>query len=264
MTTDPGNGQARTSDTVPRQRVGAHAATKTSRFRRKSVSVPAPLAGRRPGTEAGDRVQPRVNGSGGLPGPVPWARDPITVPLPAAAAAAAAPVGAAAARSAAASLCALAVVATVVPLAATQIPDAIAWSLPPRLAAGGPAVVTSLLRASGLALPAMAVTGSLAALAVRWLRAGPVLLTGLVLLAAADALGDSARTVALIGADRSLHGAGAGIAMTGVVAVVAERQARPAATARARGRRDGRPRRAWSWPAGGPRSRSRGWPRRPS
>ena len=239
MTTDPGNGQARTSDTFPRQRVGAHAATKTSRFRRKSVSGPAPLAGRRPGTEAGDRVQPRVDGSGGLPGPVPWARDPITVPLPAVAPpqprppqpgrrspAAAAPAAAAAARSAAASLCALAVVATVVPLAAIQIPDAIAWSLPPRLAAGGPAVVTSLLRASGLALPAMAVTGSLAALAVRWLRAGPVLLTGLVLLAAADALGDTARTVALIGADRSLHGAGAGIAMTGVVAVVAERQPR--------------------------------------
>ena len=86
-------------------------------------------------------------------------------------------------------------------------------------------MVASLLRASGLALPAMAVAGSLAALAVRWLRAGPVLLTGLLLLAAADALGDSARTIALIGADRSLHGAGAGIAMTGVIAVVAERQA---------------------------------------
>ena len=86
-------------------------------------------------------------------------------------------------------------------------------------------MVASLLRASGLALPAMAVAGSLAALAVRWLRAGPVLLAGLLLLAAADALGGTARTVALIGADRSLHGAGAGIAMAGVVAVVAERQA---------------------------------------
>ncbi len=122
-------------------------------------------------------------------------------------------------------------------------------------------MVTSLLRASGLALPVMAVTGSLAALAVRWLRAGPVLLTGLVLLAAADALGDTARTVALIGADRSLHGAGAGIAMTGVVAVVAERQPR-GGNGTSQGR-DGRPRRAWSCPAGGPRSRSRGWPRRP-
>ena len=44
---------------------------------------------------------------------------------------------AAAVRSGSASLCALAIVATVVPLAVAQIPDAIAWSLPPRLAAGG-------------------------------------------------------------------------------------------------------------------------------
>jgi hypothetical protein len=129
-------------------------------------------------------------------------------------------------RSGAASLCALAIVATVVPLAVAQIPDAIAWSLPPRLAAGGPAVVTSVLRASGLALPAMAVAGSLAALAVRWLRAGPVLLAGLFLLAAADALGDAARTVILIGVDRSLHGAGAGVTLAGVIAVITERRAR--------------------------------------
>jgi hypothetical protein len=133
---------------------------------------------------------------------------------------------AAAVRSGAASSCALAIVTTVVPLAVAQIPDAIAWSLPPRLAGGGPAVVTSVLRASGLALPAMAVAGSLAALAVRWLRAGPVLLAGLFLLAAADALGDAARTVILIGVDRSLHGAGAGVTLAGVIAVITERRAR--------------------------------------
>ena len=69
----------------------------------------------------------------------------------------------------------------------------------------------------------MAVAGSLAALMVRWLRVGPVLLAGLLILAAADALGGVTRTVALIGADRALHGAGAGIAMAGMVAVVAER-----------------------------------------
>jgi hypothetical protein len=132
---------------------------------------------------------------------------------------------AAAVRSAAADLCALAIVATVVPLAVAQIPDAIAWSLPPRLAAAGPDAVTSLLRASGLALPAMAVAGSLAALAVRRMRAGPVLLAGLFLLAAADALGDAARTVVLIGVDRSLHGAGAGVALAGVIAVITERRA---------------------------------------
>jgi hypothetical protein len=110
------------------------------------------------------------------------------------------PGGGRSARSRAASLWALAIVATVVPLAVAQIPDAIAWSLPPRLVVGGPAAVTSLLRASGLALPAMAVAGSLAALAVRWLRAGPVLLAGLFLLAAADALGDAARSVIVMAA----------------------------------------------------------------
>jgi hypothetical protein len=169
-------------------------------------------------------------------------RDPVTAPIqaiaPAPAVAPAPPVAgpmvrradlvrraAVAVRSGAASLCALAIVATVVPLALAQIPDAIAWSLPPRLAAGGPAVVTSVLRASGLALPAMAVAGSLAALAVRWLRAGPVLLAGLFLLAAADALGDAAHTVILIGVDRSLHGAGAGVTLAGVIAVITERRA---------------------------------------
>jgi len=119
----------------------------------------------------------------------------------------------------------MAIVATVVPLVVVQIPDAIAWSLPPRLTAGGPASVADVLRASGLALPAMAVAGSLAVLAVRRLRAGPVLLAGLLTLAVADACGDAARTIALVGVDRSLHGAGAGIAMAGAVAVVTERQA---------------------------------------
>jgi len=119
----------------------------------------------------------------------------------------------------------MAVVATVIPLVMVQIPDAIAWSLPPRLAAGGPAAMAGMLRASGLALPVMAVAGSLAALAVRRLRAGPVLLAGLLVLAIADACGDAAHTIALVGADRSLHGVGAGIAIAGVVAVVTERQA---------------------------------------
>ncbi len=119
----------------------------------------------------------------------------------------------------------MAIVATVIPLVMVQIPDAIAWSLPPRLAAGGPAAMAGMLRASGLALPAMAVAGSLAALAVRRLRAGPVLLAGLLALAIADACGDAAHTIALVGADRSLHGVGAGIAIAGVVAVVTERQA---------------------------------------
>ena len=37
MTTDLGKGSARTNNAIPRQRGGAHAATKTGRFRRKSA-----------------------------------------------------------------------------------------------------------------------------------------------------------------------------------------------------------------------------------
>jgi hypothetical protein len=147
----------------------------------------------------------------------------ITTPAPTTTSA---PGAASTVREAALNLCALALVATVIPLVMMQIPDAVAWVVPPRVAAAGPGAVASLLRASGLALPAMAMAGSLAALMVRWLRAGPVLLAGLLILAAADALGGVTRTVALIGVDRALHGAGAGIAMAGVVAVVAERRPR--------------------------------------
>jgi len=215
VTTDLGKGPARTNDAVPRQRGGAHAAAKTSPFRRKSGPAPAHRSPAEPVTAPPGGAVP-------LAAPLP---SPLTV---APRSAGITPPSAAAVRSAAAVLCAVAIVATVIPLVVLQIPDAIAWSLPPRLAVGGPAVVTSLLRASGLALPAMAVAGSLAALVVRWLRAGPVLLAGLLALAVADMLGNAARTVALIGVDRSLHGAGAGIAMAGVVAIAAEQtQRRP-------------------------------------
>ena len=111
----------------------------------------------------------------------------------------------------------------------------------------------------------MAVAGSLAALAVRWLRAGLVLLAGLLALAAADVLGDAARTVAPIGVDRSLHGAGAGIAMVGVVAIAAEQQTQRLQTQRlqtqrlqTRGLQTRGLQTRWSWQgllAGGRRSR---------
>lgn len=126
----------------------------------------------------------------------------------------------AAVRSSAVALCAVAIVAAVVPLAVLQIPTAFAWSLPPRVAGARPDAVASLLRASGLALPAMAVAVPLGALAVRRLRPGPVLLAGLGVIAAADVLGGGARTVALIGVDRCLHGLGAGVAMAAVAAIV--------------------------------------------
>jgi hypothetical protein len=115
-------------------------------------------------------------------------------------------------------------VAAVIPLAILQIPDAIAWSLPSQFTATGPNALASLLRAANLALPAMAVAAPFGALATRRFRAGPVLLAGLLVIGVADALGEGARTVPLIGADRLLHGLGAGISMVAVAAIVAERR----------------------------------------
>jgi hypothetical protein len=126
-------------------------------------------------------------------------------------------------RTAAASLCGVALVAVVVPLAVLQIPDAIAWSLPAPFTAAGPNALASLLPAAGLTLPAMAVAAPFGGLATRRFRAGPVLLAGLLAIGAADVLGQVARTVLLIGVDRLLHGLGAGISLAAVAAIVAER-----------------------------------------
>ena len=130
---------------------------------------------------------------------------------------------AASVRSAAVGLVAAAVVAAVIPLAVLQIPDAMAWSLPARYTGAGPDALASLLRAAGLALPAMAVAAPFGALATRRFRAGPVLLAGLLVLGAADVLGGSAQTILLIGVDRSLHGLGAGTCLAAAAAIAAGR-----------------------------------------
>ena len=129
-------------------------------------------------------------------------------------------------RSAAADTAAALVVAVVVPLALLQLPDAIAWAVPARFAEAGPSAVTSLLRASGLALTAMAIAVPCGGLAVRRFRAWPVLIGGLAIVAAADVLGNTAQTIGQIGIDRSLHGAGAGIALAAAIALAAERRSR--------------------------------------
>jgi hypothetical protein len=52
----------------------------------------------------------------------------------------------------------------------------------------------------------------------------PVLVAGLLAVAAADALGDLARSVLLIGVDRTLHGLGAGVCLAAAAGIVAERR----------------------------------------
>ncbi len=127
-------------------------------------------------------------------------------------------------RRVAADGAAAAVMATVAPLCLLQAPNAIAWALnTPGAAAAGPQASATLLRAAGLALPAMAAVAGIAALAVLRLRAWPVLLAGLLTMAVADALGGSAHTVTAIAAVRGLHGIAAGLALPAALALAWDR-----------------------------------------
>ena len=127
-------------------------------------------------------------------------------------------------RRVAADAAAAALVVTVAPLCFLQAPNAIAWAMASvGTAADGAQGPVAVLRAAGLALPAMAAVGGIAALAATRLRAWPVLLAGLLTMAVADGLGVSARTVGLIGTDRVLHGLAAGLAMPAALALAWER-----------------------------------------
>jgi hypothetical protein len=111
-----------------------------------------------------------------------------------------------------------AILVTAVPLALLQIPDGAAW-LP-----AGTADPVGLLRACGVALPALIVTAPGAAIAVRHAGTGwPVLLAGLLTIALADLAGGAARTAPLLAADRLLHGAGAGLILPGAAALAMSR-----------------------------------------
>ena len=118
--------------------------------------------------------------------------------------------------------------ASVVPLAALQLPNLIAASMSAATMAriAGPNGATDLVRVSGLALPVMACVAPVAAVLARRHRAWPSLVTGLLLLGAADLLGNSAHSVLTIGVDRGLHGLGGGIALPATLALAWERPRR--------------------------------------
>jgi len=114
------------------------------------------------------------------------------------------------ARELAVAGCVCAILITAVPLALLQIPNGASW-LP-----AAPADPAGVLRACGMALPAIMVTAPCGAVAVR--RAGtgwPVLLAGLLTIALADLAGGAVRTVPLVAVDRMLHGIGAGLTLPG-------------------------------------------------
>jgi hypothetical protein len=141
------------------------------------------------------------------------------------------------------------VVLTVVPLVLLQMPNLIAAAVPSMIAslgagtggAAGPGTGTgpALLRAAGLALPAMVLASPPAAVAARRGGAWPVLLGGLAMLGLADAAGNfvgvrlggaggpagsvtggATGLVAGVGIDRVAHGLGAGLAAAGTVALL--------------------------------------------
>ncbi|MFC3983363.1 hypothetical protein [Streptosporangium jomthongense] len=113
-------------------------------------------------------------------------------------------------------------VAVTLPLAIVAVPNTIsvvAALLPPDVSQ------VEMVRAHGLALPAMVLTVPLAALFLRQVRAVPVLVAGLALLALADAAGGYAGSASLVGVLRALHGVGAGLLLPASLVTVWERSA---------------------------------------
>ncbi|WP_055481478.1 hypothetical protein [Sphaerimonospora mesophila] len=109
------------------------------------------------------------------------------------------------------------------PLAVVAIPNTIsvvAALLPPGVSH------VDMMRAHGLALPAMLLTVPLASVAVRRFRAAPILVAGLALLAVADAAGGYADSTGVVGVLRVLHGVGAGALIPATLVVVSERPRR--------------------------------------
>ncbi|GHE47700.1 hypothetical protein GCM10017673_56920 [Streptosporangium violaceochromogenes] len=108
-------------------------------------------------------------------------------------------------------------VAVTLPLAIVAIPNTISV-----VAALLPSDVSQIemVRAHGLALPAMVLTVPLAGLLLRRVRAAPALIAGLALLALADAAGGYAGSAPLVGALRILHGLGAGLLVPATLVAV--------------------------------------------
>ncbi|GII05200.1 hypothetical protein [Planobispora takensis] len=111
-------------------------------------------------------------------------------------------------------------VAVALPLAIVAIPNTVsvvAALLPPGVSQ------IEMIRAHGLALPAMVLTVPLAAVAVRRLRAAPILVGGLALLAVADVAGGYADSPTVVALLRTVHGIGAGLLVPATLVAVWER-----------------------------------------
>lgn len=136
------------------------------------------------------------------------------------------PAAAAAARRRGAALGVLLTAVTVLPAAVLVVPDATAGAVPAaaRALGLGDGRVPALLRATGLSLPALALTLPLAAVAARRLPAWAVLATGLTVLLGGLGAVRFAGSVPVVGAVRAAQGAGAGIALPASLVLVWERR----------------------------------------
>ncbi|WP_084963011.1 hypothetical protein [Thermoactinospora rubra] len=111
-------------------------------------------------------------------------------------------------------------VLAVLPLAILAIPNTVsvvADLLPPDVDRVG------LMRAHGLSVPATMLTVPLAAVALRRLKVAHVLVGGLALLAAADALGGFAGSTWMVAVLRVVHGVGAGLLVPATLVAVWDR-----------------------------------------
>jgi hypothetical protein len=111
-------------------------------------------------------------------------------------------------------------IAVVIPLAIVTVPNTV--SVVADLFPDGVSTL-GMLRAHGLALPAVLLTVPLAALAVRRFHAAPILVAGLTLMAAADAAGGFAGSPLVVGTLRVLHGVGAGLLVPATLVAAWER-----------------------------------------
>ncbi|MFG1942424.1 hypothetical protein [Nonomuraea sp. NPDC048826] len=114
-------------------------------------------------------------------------------------------------------------IVAVLPLAIVAIPNTV--SVVAELLPAGIDRV-GLVRAHGLALPAMMLAVPLAALALRRVQAAHLLVAGLALVAAADAAGGYAGSTVMVGVLRVAHGVGAGLLVPATLVAVWPRSRR--------------------------------------
>ncbi|MBC6470642.1 hypothetical protein [Actinomadura alba] len=127
-----------------------------------------------------------------------------------------------------AGLTVLLVAVTAVPVVALVVPNTVSYVVAPALRDLGlePGAAAGLVRANGLALPALLLTVPISAVAARRVPAWLVLLAGLLCVLAGEIAAQFAGSVPVIGAVRVVQGVGAGVMLPATLILVWERHGR--------------------------------------